>query len=122
MRQSANLSPVQIRAAIPQLEARIAALNALDVEGISSVKDPRVLAMQSAVEATIVRIFGVGSNEYRRLSLPTRLDSPGARPRPPARYTPISDIRLSVERGRQRAIALLSQEVALMNEQLADDA
>ena len=120
MRQSANLSPAQIRAAIPHLEARLAELKALDVESISSRNDPSVLAVQSAIEATLVRIFGAGSNEYSRLFRAKRLDTTRYVGRPGG-YTPISEIRQGVERGRQRAIGLLNQEVVLMREQLGDD-
>jgi uncharacterized protein (TIGR02391 family) len=35
--------------------------------------------------------------------------------------TPVQEIQQRIERGRQRAIALLSREVALMKEQLGDD-
>src|SRR5271166_49915 len=74
-RPSANLSLAQIRAAIPQLEARIAELEALPVETIGSRNDPRVLALQSAIDGTLDRAFGAETNEYHRLRQTKILDT-----------------------------------------------
>jgi uncharacterized protein (TIGR02391 family) len=125
---SANLSPAQIRAAIPLLEARIAELRDLSIETIKSHHDPRVLALQSAIEATLDRIFGVGAAEYERLRAATIIESAlyagpaslGSRFRG-AGGRPLQDTVRGVEGGRQRAIALLIQELALMKEQLHGD-
>lgn len=130
-RPSANLSPAQIRAAIPQLEARIAELEAFPVETIGSRNDPRILALQSAIDSTLDRAFGAETNEYHRLRQAKILDTTpyigvvqlGANFRggPPVGGTPIHEIQEGIERGRQRAVALLTQEVAMMKEHLGDD-
>ena len=131
-RPSANLSPAQIRAAIRLLEARIAELKALPVETVSFRDDPRVLALQSKVAGTLDQIYGVGTTEYHRLRDATDLDTTsyhmtvqlgsyfgngGHR----GGGTPALEIQQGIERGRQRAIALLTGEVALMKEQLGGD-
>jgi hypothetical protein len=111
-----------MQAAIPLLEARIAELEALPVQTIGSRGDPKVLALQSAIDATLDRIFGAGTNENHRLREAKVLDAPqsvvlshvGA-------GTPVREIRRSIEEKRQRAIALLAKEVALMKEQLGDE-
>jgi uncharacterized protein (TIGR02391 family) len=125
MRPSANLSPAQIRAAIPLLEARIADLRALSVETITSHHDPRVVALQSAIDATLHRIFGPETTDYQRLRDAKIIESalyagpvsPGSIYRG-ADARPLQNILRGVEGGRQRAIALLTREVEMMKEQL----
>jgi uncharacterized protein (TIGR02391 family) len=119
-RKSANLSPAQMHGAIPLLEARIAELEALSVETVSSRSDPKVSALQSAIDGTLDRIFGADTNEYHRLSAAKVLDAPLSVVAAASDPTPILQIRQRIEENRQRAIALLSQEVALMKEQLGD--
>src|ERR1700730_7403337 len=122
--RSADLSPFQIRAAIPLLEARIADLEALQVESINSRYHPSVLSLQSAINATLDRIFGADTNAHHRLHAAKALAT--------TKYTPLklgggprrvlaNEIQRGVERGRQRAIALLRGEVSLMKEQLGED-
>jgi uncharacterized protein (TIGR02391 family) len=117
-----NLSPAQIRDAIPLLEARIRDLEALPVETINSGTDPRVLALKSAIDSTLARIYGTDTHEYDRLREAKDLDDTYYSPVLVAYSTgpSVHEIREGVERGRQRAIALLSQEVALMKEQLGE--
>jgi uncharacterized protein (TIGR02391 family) len=123
--RSAHLSPAEIRAAIPLLQARIAELEAFSATSIASSTDPSVLVQQHAIEATLARIFGPDTHEYHRLSAAKNLCSIsygeavqlGSYPGGP----PIHETQRLVERGRKRAIALLAQEVELMKEQLGDD-
>jgi uncharacterized protein (TIGR02391 family) len=115
-RRSAKLSPADIREAIPQLERRVAELEDLSVATITSGKDPKVVALEHAIESTLARVFGSDTHEYNQLSEATKVDAtfygfPRA----------VQDIQKGVERGRQSAIALLTQEIALLNEQLGDD-
>jgi uncharacterized protein (TIGR02391 family) len=122
--RSANLSVAQIRTAIPQLEARVRDLEALPVETVNSGSDPSIVGLEHAIKSTLARIFGPGTHEYLGLQLAGDLDTTS--------YvmslgpyggggTTVLEIQQGVERGRQRAIALLKQEVALMKEQLGDD-
>jgi uncharacterized protein (TIGR02391 family) len=121
---AANLSPAQIRAAIPMLQARISELEAFAATSVASSKDPSVLSLQHAIEATLARIFGPGTHEYNRLHAAKNLCSVtygealqiGSHRGAPQ----IHEIQRAIERGRQRAIALLGREVELMKEQLAD--
>jgi uncharacterized protein (TIGR02391 family) len=86
------------------------------------------MALQSAIEATLQRIFGAETTEYQRLREAKIIDSAlYAGPVPlgsgfrAAGERPVQAIVRGVEGGRQRAIALLTQEVALMKEQLGED-
>jgi hypothetical protein len=73
--RSANLSPTQIREAIPRLEKRIAELEELPVTSIASTVDPRVLAQRHAIESTLAGIFGPDTHEYHRLSAASHFNS-----------------------------------------------
>jgi uncharacterized protein (TIGR02391 family) len=119
--RSAELSPAQIRAAIPQLETRIRELHDLPVQSINPWDDPKVLALSHAIEATLARIYGVGTHGYERLLKAKDLNDPLHLFSLYPRKLTVSDLRQDAERGRRRAIALLTQEVALMKEQLGDD-
>src|SRR5215469_620034 len=127
-RQSANLSPAQIRVAIPLLEARIADLQALQVEAVTSRYDPTVSALQSKIDGTLDRVFGSETNEYHRLREAKSLDAPQSvllGPRFGGGYRthgePVHEIQQRIDQKRRRALALLRQEVALMKEQLGED-
>jgi hypothetical protein len=63
-------SSAQIRAAIPQLEARIKDLEALPVESVNSYDDPKVSELKHALESTLNRIFGPDTIEYKNLTEP----------------------------------------------------
>jgi uncharacterized protein (TIGR02391 family) len=122
--RSANLSLTQIREAIPRLEKRIAELEELPVASIASTTDPRVLAQGHAIDSTLAGIFGPDTHEYHRLSAASHFNSMSYAAavqigRHPSVKTGV--IQEEIEQGRQRAIALLEQEVALLKEQLGDD-
>jgi uncharacterized protein (TIGR02391 family) len=98
------------------------------VETITSRYDPRVSALQSKLDGTLDRIFGTDTNEYHRLREVKSLDASqsvvlgprfGGGPR--TRGEPVQEIQHRIDQKRQRAVALLTEEVALMKEQLGDD-
>jgi uncharacterized protein (TIGR02391 family) len=127
---SANLSPAQIRAAIPQLQRRVAELEALPVASITSSNDPRVLALEQAIDGTLATIFGPDTHEYDRLRRAKNLDLTAyvmivqlgsrfaADRRGRAGSPTAGEIQQGIERGRQQASALLIQQISLMKEQL----
>jgi uncharacterized protein (TIGR02391 family) len=111
-----------MRAALRQLEARIREIHAFPVHSISSWDDPKTLALSHAIEATLARIFETGTQEYERLSIAKNLDAtPYVAHFLNGRAPSAHEIRQGIERGRERAVALLTQEVALMKEQLGED-
>lgn len=118
MRQSANLSPAQIRAAIPQLEARIRDLDGLNPDTVQRWRDPTLIAMEHAIEATIGRIFGRETHDYRQLSVAAELD---ARQTTTLRLPNSEEVRQAVQRNKERALALLKRAISLMQEQLGDE-
>ena len=130
-RPSGNLSPTHIRAAIRQFESRIKELEDLPVESIAVRSEPRVVALVSAIDGTLARVFGADTSDYHRLREAKSLDTTtyhatvqlgGAfRGGGSVSGTPIHEIRSGVDRGRKRAIALLGREVELLKEQLGDE-
>jgi uncharacterized protein (TIGR02391 family) len=122
-RKSANLSPAQIRNAVPLLKRRIAELEALPVASIASSEDPRVLGLEHAIEATLARIFGRETREYDRLHAGMSLGGGygAALLFVSSRDVSVHEIQQLIERDRRRAIALLTQEVGLMREQLGEE-
>jgi uncharacterized protein (TIGR02391 family) len=124
MKPSANLSAPQIREAIPLLQFCIAKLRALPVETIASRSDPIVLSLQSIIDGMLHRIFGADTDEYHRLREIQLLDTPQSVPLDGGYGTvgePIQEIQYRINQKRRRAIALLTEEVALLKEQLGDD-
>lgn len=124
---SANLSPAEIRAAIPQLERRIADLEAVPVAEITHRSDARWATVRHAVHSTLAAIFGSQTDEYHRLfgALNARdyemLTKMARASRRADSGLPVHLIREELERHRKRMIALLSKEIELMKEQLGDD-
>jgi len=83
----------------------------LDVT-ISGADDPPVQALSARIQSTLANIYGEGSAEYDRLRGASDLDdthdmmSPFGDGR-----TPPDEIRLGIDRGRNRALATLEGEV-----------
>jgi uncharacterized protein (TIGR02391 family) len=112
--QLATFSPTQAQAAIQQLEARIGDLERLNLDAINAWRDPTVLALEHAIEATLARIFGPQSHEYRQLQIAAQLDARQTT----TRHLPyLDEVREAVQQNSARALALLKQAVSLMKEQ-----
>jgi predicted nucleotide-binding protein len=124
-RRSSNLSPEQMRAAIPVLETRVKELREFDPQSISKGSDPQVQALAARIMSTLSRIYGEDTLEFGRLKEAADLDDtvyigalyigPGSGPVGPS----VQEIRAGVERGRSRAIALLEGEASSLREALA---
>jgi uncharacterized protein (TIGR02391 family) len=114
-RQPANLSPEQMRAAIPKLRRRIEELKAFDVFLIRELGDPRIGALKQKIAATLVEIFGADSLEYQRDSNATLLDANTLYFEPS-----IGDIIDGHKRGIARSVSILETNVALFEEALQD--
>jgi uncharacterized protein (TIGR02391 family) len=122
--QSADLSPTQIRLAIPQLESRIKELDEFQVNTITGWRDHAVVEIEHAITTTVARIFGTDTLEYNRLKDPFPLPHAGpilVTARGTVGLPTTQEIRQGVERRRQEAITLLKQQVKLLKEQLGED-
>ena len=64
--QQANVTPDQMRAAIPRLRKRIEELAAIDVNTIQERQEPRFQSLEKKIDGTLVDIFGHDTVEYKR--------------------------------------------------------
>src|SRR5882762_1448948 len=62
----ANLSPQQMKAALPKLERRIAELKTVDVSTIRERGESRFDALELKIDDTLVETFGNDTAEYKR--------------------------------------------------------
>jgi predicted nucleotide-binding protein len=121
-RRSANLSPDQMRAAQPILEARVGELRTFDPASISAGNDPALQSLGARITSTLSRIYGEDTLEFARLRQAADLDDTsyllsfygGSGPTGPT----VQEIRQGVRRGINRAIALLDGEVSSLREAL----
>ncbi len=72
--------------------------------------DPAIQGVEARVKSTLGNIFGEGTPEYRRLRLAADLDATTYVLTLDGHETPPQDIRRGVERGKERALALLRGE------------
>jgi uncharacterized protein (TIGR02391 family) len=116
--REANLSLQQMELAIPKIDRRIADLNSFDVDSVNDRSDPRIDALEKALDALLVSIYGSGTVEYARYKLSiTRLDTA------PIFYThptSISEIRESLRKGIAKAKANLESIEKVFLEELKD--
>jgi hypothetical protein len=114
-----------MRAAIPLLEARVTELRALDVQSISKGSDPSVQGLAARIMSTLSRIYGEDTLEFERLKEAGDIDDTyyggpifilgtGSGPVGPS----VQEIRAGVDRGRNRAVALLAGEANSLREAL----
>ena len=112
----ADLSPDQMKSALPKLKRRITELENADVNSIAERRDPRFIALEQKYNDTIVSIFGTDTIEYKRYFI-SSLDT--------AFYnfrivTPIIEVKAGYERGIKRAISSLNTIIELFEENLGD--
>lgn len=114
--QSANLTPEQMRAAIPKLERRIRDLEEFDPASLRERSDPRLEALENKLTDTIAEVFGHGTIEYNRFA-PNSLDRAGYN----AMYEiPIEEVIRSVTESKARESSNLQTIIELFQEKLAD--
>ncbi|MET4630447.1 putative nucleotide-binding protein [Bradyrhizobium sp. I1.8.5] len=118
--ESRNLNDAEKRSAVPRLEARIKEIDELDVSTIMTGDDPPIAQIEQRIRSTLANIYGGDTAEYNRLHGATSLDattyylSMGMDNSGPS----VSEIRQGVEKGRQRAKAILQGEVDSLKEYL----
>lgn len=115
-KQPADLTPEQMNAAFPRLNRRIKELNEFDVASVNDRSDPRISAMEVAIDSTLVFIFGADSLDYDRYRSAKNLDTAGIN----MYGTPIHEVRKGLVRGIETAIALLEQIKTTFTEEMED--
>lgn len=114
--QRANLTPDQMKVAIPKLQRRIAELKEIDINTIEERGEARFDAFEQKIDSTLVDIFGNNTVEYRRFSI-DRLDTASIN----LMYeTPLHEVREGYKRGVEQAISNLQTIVELFEEKITD--
>ncbi len=119
-----SLTADEIASAITRLNKRIEDLRGIDVSVLNEWRPDSLVALETAIEQTLDRVFGSGTADYQRYAAAANLTYSeyfgiiviGGAPQP---KTPISEVRTSIGGNIRRAITLLSQAVAGLNEDLA---
>ena len=114
-RRPADLTPAQMKAAVPRLESRVHELQEFDPKSITSGDAPQVQALEARIKSTLSQIYGEDTHEFARLKEAADLDLTSyilaISPFGDVPGTSVQEIQEGVERGRQRAIALLQAEI-----------
>jgi uncharacterized protein (TIGR02391 family) len=113
--QSANVSPEQMKAALPKLKRRIDELQAVDVNTIRERGEPRFDALEQKIDSTLVDVFGHDTVEHRRYRV--MLDTASINMSHP---TPLHEVREGYKRGIEQAVSNLSTIVELFEEKLGE--
>lgn len=111
----ADLSIVQMQAAIPKLEKRIQELESLDPGTTTDISDSNFESMTMKLDDTLVDLFGRGTVEYERFEIGDLYKGPliiGG--------TPIPEIRRGFSRGVERAKSTLKTIIDLFKEKIQD--
>jgi len=114
--QPANLTPIQMKAAIPVLKRRISELQTIDVDTIQDRGEPRLEALEQKIDTTLVDIFGNDTIEYNRFAV-NSLDTASWNL---MGETSIYEVREGYKRGIDSAISSLQTIVDLFEEKIDD--
>jgi uncharacterized protein (TIGR02391 family) len=120
---SASLTAENMRQGAITFKRRISELRQLDVSKFQSGSDPAILALQANIESSLELVFGRHTTNFSRYEDVCKLDKThyyvmfsmtGDQP------FPVSEIHEGLNKGKDRAIALLEQAVNWFNENLED--
>lgn len=115
-RWSKDLDEQQLRLGIQRLSKRIAEINSFDPSTVDNQRStPALDALEAAIKDSLAKTFGDGSVEYNRYSAATRFDRG---PYNAISVVPKERYQQSISNSRDRALALLSQAVKSLQENL----
>ena len=102
--QSANLSLEQMKSALPRLEMRIGDLRDFDPTEITKRGDPKINALENAIDDFLTRTFGKGTVEYKRYRSAAHLDTASVFI---GDTTPLHEVIEGLQHGKDRSIEIL---------------
>jgi len=111
-----DLSPEQMKSAIPKLRRRIAELQEVDVNSIQRQGEARFEALEQKIDSTLVDILGNDTAEYQRF----RVGMLDTAPLSYVRETPLYEVREGYKTGIELAISNLTTLVELFEEKIGD--
>ena len=113
--QSANLSLEQMKSALPRLEMRIGDLRDFDPTEVTKRGDPKINAMENAIDDFLTRTFGEGTVEYKRYRSAAHLDTASIFV---GGTTPLHEVIEGLQHGKDRAIEILEGVKRLFLEEI----
>jgi len=114
----AQLTPQQIRAAVPKLERRVSELKGLNINALTETDYADKLDdLQRRIDDTLVDIFGHDTVDYRRYSIGPIDESPLSMVEG---RMPLHEKRPYIERGRDSAISTLESAISILKERLQE--
>lgn len=114
--KTANLTPQQMRSALPKLDRRISELKSADTSSIRERGEPRFESIEHKIDDTLVEIFGADTVEYNRF----RIGSLDKAPIDFYQAVSLLEVIEGYKRGIAEAISTLETIVQLFNEKLSD--
>jgi predicted nucleotide-binding protein len=117
--QAANLTPPQMRAAIPKLQRRIRELAEFDLTTITESDQSAIRKLENKIDATLVDIFGHGTIEYNRYGISTLWGGIIQMSLGPRRFS-IEEQREDYRKGIAKAKAKLESALETLREQVED--
>ena len=114
--QSANLNAEQRKSALPRLQMRMDDLREFNPTEVTKRNDPRINALENAIDDFLTRTFGEGTVEYKRYRPAAHLDTASiflGRP------TPLHDVVEGLQHGKERAIEVLEGIKNIFLEEIA---
>jgi predicted nucleotide-binding protein len=115
--QAPQLSPSQMRIAITKFQRRIKELQEFDPSSIQSRSDPKIKALEIAIDEALSDTFGHQTPEYNRYTRATNLDRA---PVNLAYPTPLAEVIQGLAEGKEQANVILTQAIKSLEEKLAD--
>jgi len=114
--QPTDLSPSQMKDAIPILKRRISELQAIDISSIQFRGEPRFDALEKKIDSILVDIFGKNSIEYERF----RVDDLDTASWNVNYDTPLNEVWEGYRVGIENAISNLQTIVDWFEEKISD--
>ncbi|MEE8295205.1 MAG: TIGR02391 family protein [Sphingomonadales bacterium] len=103
--RQAQLSKEQMQLAITKIDRRIAEMNSIEIDSITTRSDPRIGTLKAKLDKLLMSIFGADSIEYRRYRLKvTTLDTA---PYYGMGETPLREVLAGLHKGFGASIAHL---------------
>ncbi len=112
----ATLTRVKMRTAIARLQQRVRELQAFDSATVNARDEPRIGALQRAIDQALIRSFGAGTPDYRRYAVAQCLDRAG---HVSGCTPPLYKIGAGFQRGKHASIALLENLISRLQTSLA---
>jgi uncharacterized protein (TIGR02391 family) len=112
-----EMTPDHINRAIARFRRRLDDLAKFEPEAIRDRSDPSVAALEVAIKEALAEAFGRNTAKYQSYSAAGTLDTAGLSI---VGATPLPQVVEGLRRGKERAIALLSQAISSLQEKLAE--